>query len=70
MAKRKQEKTEERAQTEGSFQNIASMWLEHWADGKSPRHVEYTRRWMEMDSRAKAGRCGWLRCLELESSCR
>jgi integrase len=25
------------------------MWLEHWADGKSPRHVEYTRRRMEMD---------------------
>ena len=49
MAKRKQEKTDERAQTEGSFQNIASLWLEHWAEGKSPRHVEYTRRRMEMD---------------------
>jgi integrase len=49
MEKRKQEKTEERAQTEGSFQKIASLWLEHWADGKSPRHVEYTRRRMEMD---------------------
>jgi hypothetical protein len=49
MAKRKQEKTDKRAQTEGSFQNIASLWLEHWAEGKSPRHVEYTRRRMEMD---------------------
>ena len=49
MAKRKQVKTDERAQTEGSFQNIASLWLEHWAEGKSPRHVEYTRRRMEMD---------------------
>jgi integrase len=49
MAKRKEEKTVVRAQTEGSFQNIASLWLEHWQDGKSPRHVEYTRRRMEMD---------------------
>ncbi len=49
MAKRKDEKTTERAQTEDSFQTIASLWLEHWQDGKSPRHVEYTRRRMEMD---------------------
>jgi len=49
MAKRREEKTEELVQTEGSFQNIASLWLEHWAEGKSPRHVEYTRRRMEMD---------------------
>jgi integrase len=49
MAKRKEEKTVERAQTEGSFQTIASLWLEHWQEGKSPRHVEYTRRRMEMD---------------------
>jgi len=49
MAKRKQAKTEERTQTEGSFKSIASLWLDHWAEGKSPRHVEYTRRRMEMD---------------------
>ena len=49
MAKRKDEKTSERAQTENSFQTIASHWLEHWQEGKSPRHVEYTRRRMEMD---------------------
>jgi integrase len=49
MTKRKEDKTVERAQTEGSFQNIASLWLEHWQDGKSPRHVEYTRRRIEMD---------------------
>jgi integrase len=49
MAKRKEGKTEELVQTEGSFQNIAALWLDHWADGKSPRHVEYTRRRMEMD---------------------
>ena len=22
---------------------IAKRWLEHWKDGKSPRHVDYTR---------------------------
>jgi integrase len=49
MAKRKQDKTVERAQTEGSFQNMASLWMEHWKEGKSPRHVEYTRRRMEAD---------------------
>src|SRR5271168_864708 len=49
MAKRKGEKNVERAQTEGSFQNIASLWMEHWKEGKSPRHVEYTQRRMEAD---------------------
>jgi len=49
MAKRKDEKTSERDQTENSFQTIARLWLEHWQEGKSPRHVEYTRRRMEMD---------------------
>ena len=36
MAQRKAEK----AAVENSFQNIASLWLEHWRDGKSPRHVD------------------------------
>jgi len=49
MEKRKEEKIEERVQTEGSFQTVAALWLEHWQEGKSPRHVEYTRRRMEMD---------------------
>ena len=49
MAKRKEEKSIERAKTEGSFRTIASLWLEHWQEGKSSRHVEYTRRRMEMD---------------------
>jgi len=49
MAKRKQEKTEERSQMEGSFQNIASLWMDHWAEGTSPRHVESTQRRMEKD---------------------
>ena len=30
MAKRKDEKTTERAQSENSFQTIAALWLEHW----------------------------------------
>jgi hypothetical protein len=49
MANRKEAKTVELAQTEGSFKSIAALWLEHWQEGKSPRHVEYTRRRMEMD---------------------
>jgi integrase len=49
MASRKAEKTAERASIENSFQTIAGLWLEHWKEGKSLRHVEYTRRRMEMD---------------------
>jgi integrase len=49
MAARKQEKNVARAKVEGSFQNIASLWMEHWKEGKSPRHVDYTRRRMEAD---------------------
>jgi integrase len=49
MEKRKDEKNSDRAQTEKSFQSVAALWLEHWREGKSPRHVEYTRRRMEMD---------------------
>jgi integrase len=49
MAQRKAAKTAERAEVENAFQNIASQWLEHWQDGKSPRHVEYVKRRMEAD---------------------
>ncbi len=49
MAQRKAEKTAERASSVNSFQSIASLWLEHWQDGKSPRHVGYTKRRMEAD---------------------
>jgi integrase len=49
MAQRKAAKTAEKAAIENSFQNIASLWLEHWQDGKSPRHVEYVKRRMEAD---------------------
>ena len=49
MAQRKAEKTAEKKAVENSFQSVAEQWLDHWAEGKSPRHVEYTRRRIEMD---------------------
>jgi integrase len=49
MAQRKAAKAAEKAAIENSFQSIASLWLEHWQDGKSPRHVEYVKRRMEAD---------------------
>jgi integrase len=48
MALRKVEKTAEQAANENSFANIAAKWLEHWQDGKSPRHVDST--WRRLDS--------------------
>lgn len=45
MAERKAEKTA----IENSFQSIAHLWLSHWQDGKSPRHVDYVKRRMEAD---------------------
>jgi integrase len=49
MAQRKAAKAAEKAAIENSFQSIASLWLEHWQDGKSQRHVEYVKRRMEAD---------------------
>jgi integrase len=49
MAQRKAAKAAEKAAIENSFQSITSLWLEHWQDGKSPRHVEYIKRRMEAD---------------------
>jgi len=45
MAERKAEK----AAAEDSFQSIARIWLDHWQDGKSPRHAAYVERRMEAD---------------------
>ncbi len=45
MAQRKAEKVA----AENSFQSIASLWVEHWQDGKSPRHVDYVKRRMDAD---------------------
>jgi integrase len=49
MAQRKAEKTAQLASSVYSFQSIASLWLEHWRDGKSPRHVDYVKRRIEAD---------------------
>jgi integrase len=49
MAERKSVKTLEKAASENSFQSIASLWMEHWQDGKSPRHVDTVKRRMEAD---------------------
>jgi integrase len=49
MAQRKAEKTAEKIAVENSFQSVTTQWLEHWQDGKSPRHVDSVRRRMESD---------------------
>jgi len=45
MAQRKEEK----AEAENTFQHVSALWLEHWQHGKSPRHVDYVKRRMEVD---------------------
>jgi integrase len=45
MAERKAEKAEKG----NSFRSVANLWLAHWQDGKSPRHVEYVKRRLEAD---------------------
>ncbi len=45
MAERKAEKAAE----ENSFQSVAGRWVEHWKQGKSPRHSDYVQRRMETD---------------------
>ena len=44
MAQRKAEKVAVREASENSFASVAARWLEHWQEGKSPRHVDSTRR--------------------------
>jgi integrase len=44
MAKRKAEKTAEQVASENSFASVSQRWLDHWHEGKSPRHVDQTRR--------------------------
>ena len=55
MAQRKAEKTAEKAAIENSFQSVAAQWLQHWQDGKSPRHVEYIKRRMDADILPRLG---------------
>jgi integrase len=49
MARRKVEKTAQMASSLNSFQSIASLWMAHWRDGKSPRHVDYVDRRLKAD---------------------
>ncbi len=49
MAERKEAKTAERTVAENSFQSISDLWLEHWQDGKSLRHVDYVKRRIKAD---------------------
>ncbi len=51
MAERKAEKSA----AENSFQSVADLWLAHWQDGKSPRHVDYVKRRMEADILPRLG---------------
>jgi hypothetical protein len=44
MAQRKSEKTAGRVASENSFSSVAARWMEDWQEGKSQRHVDYTRR--------------------------
>jgi hypothetical protein len=44
MAQRKADKTAKKIAAENSFASVATHWMEHWHQGKSPRHVESTRR--------------------------
>ena len=47
MAERKLAKTAEQVAIEHSFASVNAKWLEHWKDGKSPRHVDSTRRQLD-----------------------
>ncbi len=44
MTERKAKKRGQRIAVENSFASVAAQWLEHWQDGKSPRHVDSTKR--------------------------
>ena len=49
MEQRKAKKIAEKAAVENSFQSVTARWLEHWQEGKSPRHVDSVRRRMAAD---------------------
>jgi integrase len=55
MAQRKAAKATEKAAAENSFKCVSSLWMEHWQEGKSPRHVAYVKRRMEADILPKLG---------------
>ena len=49
MAQRKAVKTAQNAASVNSFASIAGLWMEHWQEGKSARHVDSVRRRMAAD---------------------
>jgi hypothetical protein len=49
MALRKSEKVIQQISSENSFESVTARWIEHWADGKSPRHVDSVRRRLATD---------------------
>ncbi len=49
MVRRKAEKAALHEADANSFQSVAVLWLEHWQDGKSSRHVAQVKRRMEAD---------------------
>ncbi len=49
MVLRRTEKRAQQISSANSFESVTARWLEHWADGKSPRHVDYVRRRITAD---------------------
>jgi hypothetical protein len=49
MEQRKAVKTAHNAASVNSFASIAALWMEHWQEGKSARHVDSVRRRMAAD---------------------
>ena len=49
MVLRRTEKRAQQISNANSFESVTARWLEHWADGKSPRHVDSVRRRMAAD---------------------
>jgi integrase len=47
MARRMATKTASKEQSGTTFEGVAALWMEHWKEGKSLRHVDYTRRRLE-----------------------
>jgi hypothetical protein len=46
MGLRRSEKTAQQIASANSFERVMGRWFEHWADGKSLRHVDSVRRRM------------------------
>lgn len=49
MAERKSVKIAQEAANVNSFANVAALWIEHWKEGKTARHVDSVRRRMAAD---------------------